>query len=199
MSKYLDKAREIIAIEIDGLKSLEDNLSSQFEQAIEAMKSCLDDKGKIVVSGIGKSLHVAQKISSTLTSTGASSVVLNPAQALHGDLGVVTAGDCVIIVSHSGASDEILDLIPILKGLEATLIAITGLVVFLETGRQPMRRDKDCHETSAGFPKNLRRINRQLKARNRCYKESLLIGSSVAALLCRRWFRGIGRCCTRVP
>jgi arabinose-5-phosphate isomerase len=87
---------------------------------------CLEQRGKIVVTGIGKNLHIAQKVSATLASTGSTSVTLNPAQAMHGDLGILTAGDVLLVLSYSGESEELIALLPIAKRFGVKIISITG-------------------------------------------------------------------------
>ncbi len=95
----------------------------QFEKTIHTLSQC---KGRIVISGIGKSAIIAQKIVATLNSTGTPSVFLHAADAIHGDLGVVQQGDAVILISKSGESPEIKVLVPLIKNLGATLVALTG-------------------------------------------------------------------------
>jgi arabinose-5-phosphate isomerase len=124
---YLEKAKETIDLEIAGLKMLKDGLDGGFSDAVEMILACLADKNKIVVTGIGKNLHIAEKISATLASTGSTSVVLNPVQAMHGDLGILHKGDTLLALSYSGESDEILALLPIIKRAGVKIIAMTGV------------------------------------------------------------------------
>lgn len=122
----LHRAREVISIEIDALQTVRDALGSGFESAISLMRDCLSAGHKIVVTGVGKNYHIAQKISATFASTGATSVVLNPMQAMHGDLGMVLAGDVLLALSYSGESEELLAVIPPARRLGATVVALTG-------------------------------------------------------------------------
>ena len=123
---YLSRAKEVFDIEIEALQQLRDSIDGSLTKAVETILLCLNDRGKIIVTGVGKSLHIAEKVSATLASTGATSVVLHPTQALHGDLGMIDQGDVVLAFSNSGASDEILAIVPALRRIQTTLIAITG-------------------------------------------------------------------------
>lgn len=123
---YLKLAREVIDDEIRGLEKVRDGLGKSFDSAVDLMQQSLANGGKIVVCGVGKSLHIGEKISATLTSTGATSVPLNPIQAMHGDLGLVTSLDVLLVLSYSGESDEVLALLPSIKRLDVRTIALTG-------------------------------------------------------------------------
>ncbi|MBN2300947.1 MAG: KpsF/GutQ family sugar-phosphate isomerase [Lentisphaerae bacterium] len=122
---YLDKARDVLNLEIQGLQKARDDLGKSFDDAITLILKALAAGGKIIVCGVGKNLHIGEKISATLTSTGATSVPLNPTQALHGDLGLVSRSDVVLMLSYSGESEEVLSVLPPLKRLGATIIALT--------------------------------------------------------------------------
>jgi arabinose-5-phosphate isomerase len=126
MAIELDRARDVIQIEIDALNEVRDSLGTPFLKAAELMLERLAEGHKLVVTGIGKNLHIAEKVSATLASTGSTSVVLNPAQAMHGDLGVLCSGDVMLVLSFSGESDEILTLLPAAARLNVTTIAVTG-------------------------------------------------------------------------
>ena len=119
-------ARKVFDIEISALKAVRAHLDDHFDRAVELLVATLRNRGKIIVVGIGKSGNVGQKISATLTSTGSTSVVLNPVDALHGDLGIVNDGDVVLALSYSGESEELLNLLPALKRFSVKLIAVTG-------------------------------------------------------------------------
>ncbi|MFL5786560.1 MAG: SIS domain-containing protein [Flavisolibacter sp.] len=119
----LNTALRTIAMEADAIHQLAGQLNEQFESAIETLVSC---RGRIVISGIGKSAIIAQKIVATLNSTGSPSVFLHAADAIHGDLGIVQQEDVVIIISKSGESPEIKVLVPLIKNFGSSLIAITG-------------------------------------------------------------------------
>src|SRR6185437_14342170 len=108
------------------LRSVRGQLDSAFARAVELLVSALRERGKIIVVGIGKSGNVGQKISATLTSTGSTSVVLNPVDALHGDLGLVNDGDVILALSYSGESEELLNLLPALKRFSIKIISLTG-------------------------------------------------------------------------
>ena len=124
---HLSKARRVIGIESDELRRLAENLDGQaFSRAIETLKACVDQRGKIVVCGVGKSGHIGDKIAATLTSTGATAVVLNSLNALHGDLGLVSDGDVILAFSYGGETAELLNILPPLARFEVELIAVTG-------------------------------------------------------------------------
>ena len=124
---HLSKARRVIGIEADELRRLAENLDGQaFSRAIETLKACVDHRGKIVVCGVGKSGHIGDKIAATLTSTGATAVVLNSLNALHGDLGLVSDGDVILAFSYGGETAELLNILPPLARFDVKLIAVTG-------------------------------------------------------------------------
>jgi len=119
----LETARRVIRLEMDALEEVSRRLGEPFERAVSVVASCT---GKVVASGVGKSGLVAKKIAATLTSTGTPATFLHPLEALHGDAGIVTAGDVGLFVSHSGRGGEMEELLPILKRLGAPIVAITG-------------------------------------------------------------------------
>src|SRR5580700_6127932 len=119
----LDTARRVLKIEAQAILDAVARLDSSFEKAVDILFGC---KGRVVVTGMGKSGLVGRKISATLSSTGSPSFFLHPADALHGDLGMLTRGDSVLAVSYGGESDEIIRLLEALKRLEAPLVALTG-------------------------------------------------------------------------
>lgn len=123
---HISNAREVFDIEIQSLELAKKRLDESFSKAVDLLLNCVKNKGKIIVTGIGKSGLIGRKISATLTSTGATSVVLDTVDALHGDLGVVSDGDVVIVLSYSGETDEIRSLLPSLKRFNVKIIAITG-------------------------------------------------------------------------
>jgi arabinose-5-phosphate isomerase len=116
-------ARDILLLEANEINALASRLNGQFTDAVALILQC---KGRVVVSGMGKSGHIGGKIASTLASTGTPAFFMHPAEASHGDLGMITTGDIVIALSNSGESDEILAIVPPLKRLGASIIAITG-------------------------------------------------------------------------
>ena len=123
---YLDKARVVIDIEIEALKGMAGRLNGSFVDAVDILLETLNHKGKIVVVGVGKSGNVGLKIAATLNSTGATSVVMDSQNALHGDLGMMCDGDAVIALSYSGETRELLDLIPFIKRFDVKIVGITG-------------------------------------------------------------------------
>src|ERR1700684_1275365 len=123
---HLAKAREVFDVEIASLKKVRAQLDKSFDCAVETIVEAVKRRGKIVVVGIGKSGNVGQKIAATLTSTGATSVVLNSVDALHGDLGIVNDGDVILALSYSGESEELLNLLPALKRFSVKIISLTG-------------------------------------------------------------------------
>jgi arabinose-5-phosphate isomerase len=126
VGSHLTLARQVFDIELAALRAVRAQLDGAFSQAIDLLVSTLRARGKIIVVGIGKSGNVGQKISATLTSTGSTSVVLNPVDALHGDLGIVNDGDVILALSYSGESEELLNLLPALKRFSVKIIALTG-------------------------------------------------------------------------
>jgi arabinose-5-phosphate isomerase len=124
MSKnVLKRAREVLDIEAGAIRALKLRIGNNFKQALDLI---LKTKGRVVVSGMGKTGIIAQKFSATLASTGSPSFFLHSAEAIHGDLGKVTADDVVIVLSNSGQGEEIKQLLPLLKKIGAKIIAFTG-------------------------------------------------------------------------
>ncbi|MES2636374.1 MAG: KpsF/GutQ family sugar-phosphate isomerase [Pseudomonadota bacterium] len=119
----LQLARSVLAIEAHEITLLANRLDASFEAAVQLILQC---KGRIVVSGMGKSGHIGGKIAATLASTGTPAFFMHPAEASHGDLGMITDGDVVIALSNSGESDELLNILPTIKRLGAKVISITG-------------------------------------------------------------------------
>lgn len=119
----LDGAKNIFNIEIDALLKTRDCLDDTFSTILSLISSC---KGKIITTGIGKPGHVARKLAATFSSLGTSSFYLHPADAMHGDLGMVSEGDVVIAISYSGESSEIVSILPNIKMIGAKIIGITG-------------------------------------------------------------------------
>jgi len=119
----LDLARKVLSIESRAIANLIERIDSRFQEAVELIINC---KGRVVVTGIGKSGIICRKIAATLNSTGTPSLYLHPAEALHGDLGMVIQSDVVIAVSNSGETDEILQLLEPTKRLSIPLISFLG-------------------------------------------------------------------------
>jgi arabinose-5-phosphate isomerase len=122
-SPVVETARHAMQIEAEAIQVASQRLNGDFSRAVELLAA---HSGKIIVSGMGKSGHVAQKMAATLSSTGSPAVFLHPAEAAHGDLGVYTPGDPTILISKSGATVELLRLIPILREFHSPLIGILG-------------------------------------------------------------------------
>ena len=123
---YVHRARQVIDIEAAALQEVRDGLDGGFSKAVHLILECLEKHGKIVLTGVGKNLHIAEKIAATLASTGSTSVLLNPTQAMHGDLGVLNEGDVLLALSYSGESEELLALVPAVKRLGVSIVAVTG-------------------------------------------------------------------------
>ncbi|MDO8488717.1 MAG: KpsF/GutQ family sugar-phosphate isomerase [Candidatus Omnitrophota bacterium] len=119
----IKRAREVLEIEAQAIRALQGRLNKDFVKAIELIFKC---KGRVVVSGMGKTGIIAQKFSATLASTGTPSLFLHTAEAIHGDLGKVTSDDIVIILSNSGCTEEMKQLLPILKKIGSPIISLTG-------------------------------------------------------------------------
>lgn len=121
--EILEWARDVLDIEIDALNDIKTRLGDKFIHALNILFKC---KGKIVVTGMGKAGIIGKKFSATLSSTGSSSFWLHPAEAVHGDLGRIEPADIVVILSYSGETDEIRNLIPFVKKIGSKIVAITG-------------------------------------------------------------------------
>ena len=119
----IKRAKEVLDIEAEAIKNLKPRIGRNFERALSLISRT---KGRVVVSGMGKTGIIAQKFSATLASTGTPSLFLHTAEAIHGDLGKVTSDDAVIIISNSGSTDEMKQLLPLLKKIGAKIIALTG-------------------------------------------------------------------------
>ncbi len=119
----LRRAAEVLRTESNGILSIVDRLDESFIRAVELLRAC---RGKVVVTGVGKSGHIGAKIAATLASTGTPSFFLHSGEALHGDLGMVMKGDVILAISNSGETDEILKLLPHLKQHGLKLIVMTG-------------------------------------------------------------------------
>lgn len=120
------KARAVIGMEADSLRDMASRIGLGFGEAVRLIQSSLEARGKVVIVGVGKSGNVGHKIAATLNSTGATSVVLNSQNALHGDLGLLSDGDVVIALSYSGETGELLGLIPFLRSFDVKVIAFCG-------------------------------------------------------------------------
>jgi arabinose-5-phosphate isomerase len=122
-SMVLEQVKEVLKIEAQAILDLVERVGPEFERAVRMI---LEAKGRVILTGMGKSGLVARKISATLNSTGTPSLFLHPAEAIHGDLGMVTGDDVVVAISNSGHTIEINTLLPILKEMKARIISMTG-------------------------------------------------------------------------
>jgi arabinose-5-phosphate isomerase len=119
----LDGAKKVLRIEAEAILALIDKINGDFSRAMEIILSC---KGRVVVTGMGKSGLIGKKIAATLASTGTPALFLHPAEGIHGDLGMVMKGDVIIAISNSGETEEIVKLLPVFKRLMVPVIAMTG-------------------------------------------------------------------------
>jgi arabinose-5-phosphate isomerase len=117
------RGRRVLATEAEAVAALADRLGEEFAAACGLLLAC---RGRVVVTGMGKSGHVGSKIAATLASTGSPSFFLHPAEASHGDIGMITSGDVVIALSNSGETAELLTILPLIKRLGVPLVALTG-------------------------------------------------------------------------
>jgi arabinose-5-phosphate isomerase len=175
-SATIDLAKRVLQIEADAVHALIERIDERFQSAVELIHA---RRGRVIVSGMGKSGHIARKIASTLASTGTPAYFVHPAEASHGDLGMVTEGDVFIAISYSGASDELLQIVPLVKRRGAKLISITG------KASSALARDADVHLDAAvaqeACPHNL--------APTASTTAALALGDALAvALLDRRGF-----------
>jgi arabinose-5-phosphate isomerase len=150
---YPEKARRVIQLEIDELMRLHARIDETFSRAIEALLAGVTTGGKIIVCGVGKSGNIGRKLAATLNSTGATTVLLDVGDALHGDLGVVGPGDVAIMLSYSGETSELLNLLPHVKRFGLPVIAITGAKE--STLARNADVTLDVHVTQEACPLNL--------------------------------------------
>jgi arabinose-5-phosphate isomerase len=171
-SPAIAAAREVLKIEARAITDLIPRVDAGFERAIRIILQC---RGRVVVSGIGKSGHIARKIASTLASTGTPAFFVHPAEASHGDLGMVTRDDVFLALSNSGESAELLTLIPVLKRQGAKLLALTG------NANSTLGREADVHlyagATQEACPLNL--------APTASTTAALALGDAIAVALMR--------------
>lgn len=118
-----DLAKEVLTIEANSILRLKDRISDNFDKAIELLYNC---KGRVIVTGMGKSGLIGKKIAATLSSTGTPSYFLHPAESTHGDSGVITREDVVIAISNSGETQELMNLLPLIKRFGIPMIGMTG-------------------------------------------------------------------------
>ena len=120
-----ERAKEVFKIEANAIANLSKNLDNNFDEAVDAILLC---KGKLIISGMGKSGIIGKKIAATMASTGTPSFFLHPGEAYHGDLGMIEKDDIVLLISNSGETDEVLKLIPFLKVQKNLIVAMSGKV-----------------------------------------------------------------------
>lgn len=174
MTEFIDIAKELVRVEIDALKGLDSTLASKaFSDAVEIIYQC---KERLVITGMGKSGIIGNKIAATLSSTGTPAIVLHPAEALHGDLGIVREGDVVLALSNSGETEEIISLLPSIKLFGNKLISITSNI------NSTLSKESDApivyHIDQEGCPLNL--------APMASTTVSLVIGDALGAVLIKR-------------
>ena len=134
--RILELARRVLEIEANAVHALAGRLDAGFAAAVELI---LASKGRVIVSGVGKSGHIGRKFAATLASTGTPAYFVHAAEAAHGDLGMITADDVLIAISYSGSGEELLKIVPLVKRQGARLIAITG------NPESPLAREADVH------------------------------------------------------
>ena len=120
---FINIGKRVLDIESEAISELKNHLDENFESACNA---CIQCTGKIIVMGVGKSGHIADKIAATFASTGTPSFFVSPSEALHGDLGMIDENDIIIALSNSGESQEIIELLPVLKKMKIPIISLTG-------------------------------------------------------------------------
>jgi arabinose-5-phosphate isomerase len=173
----IEEAKRVLEVEAAAILSLVEHLDQSFVDAVELIDAC---KGRVITMGLGKSGIICKKIGATLASTGTPSFFLHPAEAIHGDLGMVVKGDVVLAVSNSGETEELVRLIPILKRMGASIVAITG------NPQSTLARGAD-HHLSAAIPKEACPLGLAPTASTTA---TLALGDALAmALLLRRGFQ----------
>ncbi|MBU8901430.1 MAG: KpsF/GutQ family sugar-phosphate isomerase [Victivallales bacterium] len=126
MSSFIKRAREVIDVEIKGMEAVRDNLDAKFETLVEKCAETVKNGAKLIVTGIGKSGYIGQKIAATLSSVGSPAVFMHPVEALHGDLGLMQKDDLILAISYSGETEELLSVLNPAKRLGTQIFAITG-------------------------------------------------------------------------
>ena len=119
----IETAKRVLQIEADAVLALQSRIDDNFTQAVKMILEC---RGKVVVTGMGKSGLICQKIAATMASTGTPTFFLHPAEGIHGDLGMLSKGDIVIAVSYSGETEEVTRLLPVIKRMGLPLITMSG-------------------------------------------------------------------------
>jgi arabinose-5-phosphate isomerase len=175
--RALEIARQVLEIEIEGIRSVMSRLNSSFEQCVDTLYSL---RGRIIVTGVGKSGIVGRKISATLTSTGSPAIFVHPVEGLHGDVGIVTRDDALLAISNSGETPEITSLSATIKGRGTFIIALTG------RGSSTLAKMADL-VLDSGVPREACPLNMAPTASTTA---TLSLGDALAvALMVRRGFR----------
>ncbi len=125
LSRIIESAKEVLDIEAKSILRLKDNIGEDFDRAIEILYNC---KGRVIVTGMGKSGIIGKKIAATMSSTGTPTYFLHPAESTHGDSGVITRNDVIIAISNSGETQELMNLLPLIKRFGCPMIGMTGNV-----------------------------------------------------------------------
>ncbi len=123
LSRIIESAKEVLDIEAKSILRLKDNIGEEFDKAIDILYNC---KGRVIVTGMGKSGLIGKKIAATMSSTGTPAYFLHPAESTHGDSGVITRNDVIIAISNSGETQELLNLLPLIKRFGCPMIGMTG-------------------------------------------------------------------------
>lgn len=139
-ARVIALARRVLIVEAEAVQTLAERLDETFTQAVDMI---LASKGRVIVSGIGKTGHIGRKFAATLASTGTPAYFVHAAEAAHGDLGMITADDVLVAISYSGSSEELLKIVPLIKRQGARLIALTG------NPDSPLAREADVHLNGA--------------------------------------------------
>src|SRR5574341_1484059 len=142
-----EKAREVIRKEAQAIADLEKKINQEFEKAVEIILKC---KGRVIVTGMGKSGIVARKIAATLSSTGTAAIFLHPAEGIHGDLGLVRRDDVVVAITKSGEADEVFQLFPLFKRLDVPIITFTGNIASQLAEKSDVVIDVSVEEEACG-------------------------------------------------
>jgi len=124
--QWIEQGKNVVSIEAQAVQALWDRITENFADACELLLHCIQAQGRIVIIGMGKSGHIARKMAATFSSTGSPAIFVHPAEACHGDLGMITKNDIIIAISNSGETEEIITILPLIKRLGIPLIAFVG-------------------------------------------------------------------------
>lgn len=124
--QLLQQGQRVVSIEAQAVQALSERIDQHFVSACRYLLQCIQTKGRIVIMGMGKSGHIGRKMAATFSSTGSPAIFVHPAEACHGDMGMVTANDTIIAISNSGESEEIARILPLIKRMGVPLITLTG-------------------------------------------------------------------------